>query len=449
MSEKITTEHTPGSLNSEIKKAVEGSESFDVYSRYGYPELEKREKEFSEITKTPDTALFNSGMAAICTAVESEKLKPGEVVLCGKDVYLQTKEVYEELRNRGVKIELIDSGDMDEIEEKIGSKNPRLIILESIANSQDMQVCDIGKLVKLAEDANNRYQQELSQDKILDKYISLNKKRSEKIDENFREKISERISEFKNGGNPFVFREVIRGFEEELGISRGEAIREVSKMVKNVIGNSREKLSLIVDNTLASPVLYNPIEDLGESDIEMVVVESGTKHYQKGQDEITMGIAYSNKEDKIKELKEERSIQGSYLQPSAEDRIPQDIVENMKNIVKQHAKNALRLAEALSELDGVTEVYHPNLPQHKNSELAKKMAPYGLVTLFYAKVNDPSEFVKKVKEVGGDDIGVGVSFGHKRTWIFNVFDELRIAAGHESNEDFEKVIEIFKKALEK
>ncbi len=444
--EKITTEHSAEGWNEQIEKYERG-EKVDIYARAGYPEIEKREKDFAEMIGAPDTALFNAGMAAIYTAVEAENLKPGDVVLCGKDVYSQTKKMYGSLEERGIKIDLIDSGNMDEIKEKIESKKPRLIILEDIANAQDMQVCDLKKLAKLTERANEKYQTELSPSRLLEQYFS-KREQYKNIPAKFKENIEAKIEEFKQGNNPFVFRDVIQEVENTAGLSKKEAIREVARIVKFILRNSRGKLSLIIDNTLASPILYNPIKDLEDSDVEMVVVESGTKHYQKGQDKITLGIAYSNRQDKIGAIKQKRTELGTYLQPVAEKEIPQDITETMPNILKQHADNALKLAEMLSKSKNIIEVSHPNLPPHKQNELVKKIAPKGLATLFYIKAQDSAEFVKKIKELGGDKIGVGASFGHKKTWLYNLGKQVRIAAGSESEQEFADVMEIFQRASE-
>ncbi|MBU3905857.1 PLP-dependent transferase [Patescibacteria group bacterium] len=445
--EKITTEHSAESWNEEVEKYKKG-EKIDIYARNRYPELEKKEKEFAKMIKVPDTALFNAGMAAIYTAIEAENLKPGDVVLCGKDVYSQTKEMYNSLEKRGIKIELINSGDMDEIEENIKSKKPRLIILEDIANAHDMQVCDIKKLAGLTEQANGIYQSELSPDNLLEQYFSKREQYKDASPE-FKENATTKIQEFKQGNNPFVFRDIIKEVEDTADLSTKDAIREVSRMVKFVLRNSREKLSLIIDNTLASPILYNPIKDLEGSDVEAVVVESGTKHYQEGQDKITLGIAYSNRQGKIDAIKKKRTELGTYLQPVAEKEIPQDITETMPDILKQHADNALRLAEMLSKSKNIIAVSHPNLPAHKQNELVKEIAPEGLVSLFYIKVPDAEEFVKKVKELGGDKIGVGGSFGHKKTWLYNIGDQIRIAAGSEKGVEFEETLDIFRKAMEK
>ena len=218
-------------------------------------------------------------------------------------------------------------------------------------------------------------------------------------------------------------------------------------MIKHVTGNSREKLSLIIDNTLPSPSLYNPIKDVGESDVEMVVVESGTKHFQEGQDKITMGVAYSSDVGKVKTIKDKRMALGTYLQPISEKEIPENITEVMPAIMKRHASNALELAKLLGQ-SGI-EVNHPNLPEHAQSDLVQEIAPDGLVTLFYIKVPNAAEFVKKVYEAGGGRISVGGSFGHKKTWLFNLGDEtVRIAAGQESGEEFEEILRAFEKAAQ-
>lgn len=445
---KITREFpSPEGLGEEFEKSREG-EPVNIYARDQYPELTRREQEFSEITGTPETALFNAGMAAIHTAIEAEGLRPGDVVLCGRDTYSQTKKLFADLKARGVEIVAVDSGDMDEIEREIKKRKPRLIVLETVANSKEMQVNDVGRLVELTEQANEEYEENLSPDKLLGKYLSQREKYDE-LPEELREEILDRVEEFRTGNNPFIFRDTVRRIEENTGLSRKESIREVSRIVKFLVANSRERLSLIVDNTLSSPVIHNPLDDLGGHNVEMVVVESATKHYQEGQDRITMGIAYSNDPEKMKAIKQKRTEIGTYLQPTAEREIPQDITERMPEIVKQHAKNALALATLLSGSRDVLEVGHPNLPQHKQNELAEQIAPDGLVTLFYLRVPNAEAFVRRVKELAGDRVGIGASFGHSRTWLANIGEQdVRIAAGSETGEELEELMGVFREAIE-
>lgn len=443
--EHITTEFgSAGEWNEELGKF--GKETTSIYARYEYPEAAKREKEFAEMIGVPDAAIFNAGMGAIYTAIEAEELKPGDVVLCGKDVYSLTKNMYKSLEKRGIRIEMCDSGNMEEIEKLVDEKKPRLIILESVANSSDMQVCDLKKLGEIAGKANDGYRENLSTEKLANKYFS--KGGGEELEET-KELLIKEITEFEKGNNPFVFRGAVRSLESVEEMSRGEAVRDISRAIKFILNHKRDKLSLIVDNTLASPVLYNPVKDLEESGAESVVVESATKHYQKGQDKITMGIAYSDSVEKIKAIRAKRSELGTYLQPNDEKEIPQDITKVMPEIMKRHAENALKLAELISSSGKATEVNHPNLPEHKQNELVKEIAPEGLVTLFYMKIKDAPGFVNKIKEIGGEKIGIGGSFGHPKTWLVNLGEEgIRIATGSENEEEFQEVLNIFKKALE-
>ena len=462
---------TPADQDVEVKKYASGKE-FDFYARYGYSDLSKRENEFSEMMGSADCALFNGGMAAIDTAIEAEGLKSGDVVVCAKEMYEQSSAIIDMLKNRGIEVVTVDPGNMEEIAMIVATKKPRLIFLESVANSQDMQVCDIQQLISIAESANHEYQENLTPKKLIEKYFSIKKypiesgamdlqnpsaEESPKLMAgseltNLQEMLVEEISEFKEGNNPFVFRKALRELEQQTGCSREESIKEISKVVQNVKKNGREKLSIIIDNTLPSPVLYNPLEDAKGSSVEMVVVESATKHYQAGQDKITMGVAYSSNAEKIKEIKTVRAMIGSYLQPIAEREIPDDLTEIMPEIIRRHAKNALELAQLLSASGKTSEVDHPNLPEHAQSELAREIAPDGLVTLFNIKIKNAPKFVETLKEIAGDKIGLGGSFGHPKTWVMNLGEywpeRIRIAAGSETKEEFEEILDIFKKALE-
>ncbi|MEK7557786.1 MAG: PLP-dependent transferase [Patescibacteria group bacterium] len=451
---KITREfESLKSWNEEIDKYKKGK-PIDIYARHSYPALEKREHEIAEMIGTPDTVLFNAGMAAIHTAIEAEELHPGEIVLCGNNTYSQTKKLFEDLKRRGIRVIPIQSENTEEIKKAIAIYKPRLIIIESVSNAQSMGVANFKELGEEIEKTNNEYEN-LKPEKLLESMIE---KRLSQLEEKelveFKAKLLEEIDEFLEGQNPFVFRpsiKILRDQEMELQ----EAIEKVAWLVKYIIKNSREKLSIIVDNTLPSPVLYNPLRDVKGMDLKMVVVESATKHYQAGQDQITAGIAYSNKEDSLKRIKDKRVRLGTYLQPVSEQKIPENITETMPDIVQRHADNALTLAKFFNELasakvGGILEVSHPNLPTHAQNELVNKIAPDGLVTLFYLKIKNASEFVKKIKEKAEDKIGIGASFGHPKTWIELLPDDpegVRIAAGSETQKELNQLLEVIKNAL--
>lgn len=452
---KITKEfESPESWNQEIDKYKSG-ESVDIYARLSYTVLEKREHEIAAMIGVPDTVLFNAGMAAIHTAIESRELHPGDIVLCGKNTYSQTGKLFEDLRSRGIRVISVQSENTGKVKEMIETYKPSLIIVESVSNDQSMGVANFRELGEEIEKMNNNYENNLKPEKLLGAIIekrlpNLEGKKSAEL----KAELIKEIDEFLKGQNPFVFRPSIRMLREN-GEGLRDAINNITWLVKYIIKNSRKKLSIIVDNTLPSPVLYNPLRDIEKMNLEMIVVESATKHFQAGQDQITAGIAYSNREDILKRIKDQRVRLGTYLQPVSEQKIPEGITEIMPNIMRRHANNALVLAKFFDELTnkgigGVLEVSHPNLPSHGQNELVKKIAPDGLVTLFYLKVKNASEFAKKIKEGAGERIGIGTSFGHPKTWIELLPTDpegVRIAAGSEPEEQLEELIKIIKSVV--
>lgn len=419
-----------------------------TYARAGYRELREREHEIAEMIGVPDTALFNAGMAAIATVLEAEGLHQGDAVLCGKGMYGETKDMVISLAERGVRVVQVDSGDIEEIANAIETERPRLIILETTTNSVDMRVSDIGALAELIEQAENRYRSEYNPGSLLEKYL-MSREYAQNIPFEARQEIIGMIDDFRDGSNPMVLRGTVHSIEEATHLSREEAIRETSRLVKYILREERGSLTLVLDNTLSSPVLRNPLDEVNGHDATIIVVESGTKHFQEGKDQITLGVVYTNDEGELKRIKEKRTEMGTYLQPVNEALLPEQLTERVSEIVKRQANHALALATLLEHLPGVEEVNHPNLSSHRDNELVQELAPEGLVTLFYIKVANPMEFVDKVKKVAGNAIEIGTSFGHEKTRLSPRPNkgEVRIAAGSESDEEFAELVRSFKTAL--
>ncbi|HEX8994020.1 MAG TPA: PLP-dependent transferase [Candidatus Paceibacterota bacterium] len=418
-----------------------------TYARAGYRELREREHEIAKMIGVPDAALFNAGMAAIATVVESEGFRPGDVVLCGKDMYHETKHMIESLSKRGVRVIFVDGGNMDELGRAIASERPRAIFLETTANSVDMRVLDIPALSALIEQTEGRYRDEYNPGVLLDAFLS-SRPYAEHISPKARKIFLSEVEEFKNGSNPMVFRNTVRQIEEASQLSRSESVRETSRAVSYLLSEERSSLHLILDNTLSSPVLRNPLNEIGDSKATTIVVESGTKHYQAGADQITLGLTYTNDPAELDKIKDTRRTLGTYLQPNDEKLLPQELDRRMEETVRRQAAHALELAKLVETLPGVHEVFHPNLPSHQDHDLADAIAPQGLTTVFYLTVDDPMKFVDVLKRVAGDSIEIGTSFGHEKTRLSpRVQGELRIAAGAESDEEFAHLAQCFREAF--
>jgi cystathionine beta-lyase/cystathionine gamma-synthase len=332
------------------------------YARYNYGKLLSREGQFKEmIPGAADVALLNSGAAAMHTAIEAEGLSTGDIILCSTAMYGTSKARLDALGRYGIRVEKFDPADMGSLKQVAASMRPKLIIVESVANTKEMPLIDIAALAVIAEESG---------------------------------------------------------------------------------------ASLIIDNTLPSPHLLNPLQMLKGTKASHVIVESGTKHYQDGKNEITLGLAYSSDLAKIQEIKRKRIDMGTYLQPGDEARIPSTIAETMPATMKNHARNGLVLAKALQSLPGFV-VAHPNLQSHPQHDLANTLAPDGIATLFYVTIPEGdtgAAFMQRIKNAGEDQIGLGSSFGHPKTWLSNYqLDErtVRIAVGSESEREFDQVVKLF------
>jgi cystathionine beta-lyase/cystathionine gamma-synthase len=447
---KITTPHTPESFKEQIKHYEDG-EGFDIYARYGYPKEREWEKKLAEKVGVEDTAVMNSGMAAIHTAIEAEEYQKGDTILCSRDVYECTKDLYDDLKKRGIIVKLFDPGDSQKLADQIRTLNPRSVIFETVANEKKMNMVDMENVLDVTKEINEKRGQKTEKDlmemklaekKLKHKYTNLS-------DEDIN-KFIETLKEYEQTKNYFCFRKVIARISNKLMLSRREVIDDLAEIARYVMKNKKERLNLIIDNTLPSPELYNPLKNVNpEMLTDIIVVESGTKHYQMGQDKVTLGVAYSNNPKKIKEIKKARTRLGTYLQPINLAEIPENSLHGMKEKMKCHGQNALALARDLEKFPELT-VYHPNLESHPDKDLADKFAPEGIASLFYVDLKNMSamEFAKKVYEESGEKIKLGGSFGHPDTWIAPFGEKtIRIAAGSESPEEFEKVREWFRKAL--
>lgn len=437
-------------FNTDTKRVISG-EPTGMYDRYDYKELVGQEEKIAKMIGVPDTAIFNSGMSAIHTAIEAEGLKPGDVVLCSTDLYETTKEYVSGLEKQGVVIKYFDPSNIKKLKNKSHEFKPRLIVVETVSNSREMKVADLSAYAGLVKDVNKEYEAKRTIEKLLNNYLNFNKLTKE-MSESFKQEFLQAFIQYKKDKKDSAFHEIRQKIINETGIDQKEATALIVRAVKYVHSQQRDKLSLIVDNTLPSPILINPIDEVGDKTDEMTVVESGTKHYQGGKNRITLGVAYSKDLEKIKKIKDLRTKTGTYLQAKSGEELPQDIPALMPENLKKHARNALELAKTL-EKEGFI-VHHPNLKSHKQSELANKIAPDGAVTLFYvdlpSSISDRDDFVDRVKKMGGDAIGIGSSFGHEKTWISNFAlgdRTLRIAVGMESPEDFSIVLDAFKKAI--
>jgi len=161
------------------------------------------------------------------------------------------------------------------------------------------------------------------------------------------------------------------------------------------------KVPFIVDNTVATPYLLNPIEyganivihsltkyiNGNGTSLGGVIIDAGTFDWTNGKfPEFTEpsagyhGLVYSETLEAAAFIAKVRieglRDYGGALSPFNAFQIIQGL-ETLEIRIKKHSENALELAKWLSKQDEVTWVNYPGLESSKYNELAKKYLPNG------------------------------------------------------------------------
>lgn len=127
----------------------------------------------------------------------------------------------------------------------------------------------------------------------------------------------------------------------------------------------KNNIKMVVDNTFASPYLQRPL-DLGAD----IVVHSTTK-YIGGHSDVVGGTVITSHDDVYETLKFHQNAVGAV--PG-----PMDcwlVLKGVKTLairMREHCKNARKIAEVLEKHPAVEKIYYPGLATHPQHELAKK-----------------------------------------------------------------------------
>ncbi len=145
-----------------------------------------------------------------------------------------------------------------------------------------------------------------------------------------------------------------------------------------------KRLTLVVDNTFASPYLQNPLK-LGAS----IVLHSVTK-YLGGHSDVVMGAICTNDDKLYEQL-------AFILNSCGANPGPMDsflVLRGVKTLhvrMERHCFNGRKIAEFLRNHPKVGKVYWPGFPDHPNHDVAKKqMRDFGGMISFTLK-NDSIE----------------------------------------------------------
>lgn len=124
-------------------------------------------------------------------------------------------------------------------------------------------------------------------------------------------------------------------------------------------------LTLVVDNTFASPYLQNPL-DLGAD----IVMHSVTK-YLGGHSDVVMGALITNSDELYEKLYFILNSCGANPGPMDSFLVMRGI-KTLHLRMERHCFNGRKIAEFLKNHPKIEKVYWPGFPEHPNHEIAKK-----------------------------------------------------------------------------
>jgi len=122
-----------------------------IYTRYDNPSIRSVERKIASLEGAEDALVFSSGMGAISAVLETF-LKPGDRLVCGRDLYGGTHTlVTERLPSLGIRIELVPTDD-SEAWHRAFAEGARLAYCESITNPV-LKLADLRQIADLAHRA--------------------------------------------------------------------------------------------------------------------------------------------------------------------------------------------------------------------------------------------------------------------------------------------------------
>jgi len=451
----------------EWKRALDGffeGEPVKIYDRYGYPELVKKEQETAKLVgvEEDELMLLSNGMAAVVESMESLGLQKGETILCSPYVYSQSGEYLKELESRGIVCVKVDPGDIEEMKVQIDRHKPKAIFAEVVGNDESMPVLNVEELFAKTEEMNQKYQEEMSLNKVLERRLMtkswirkwLGSENASSLTSEQQEKLSELAQEFEATARKidqdhsyFPLKSLIKSLNEKgIGLEMDLHVKalELQNLLNSAWLTKREDgLTLVLDNTLSTPSGFNLAKKMKQTSAPVIGIESGTKFY--AHDAGTLGLVYGDAE-KISKMKVRRAISGSYLPPAVEAILPERNPEEFEKLNKQSLENTRALALSFSKIvgkHGITSVSYPSLPSHKNYDYAKENMPEGAAGVFYIACEDAWKTAQILEDqIGKENIEYGGSFAFDKTRV-GIFNDnvIRIAGGREEPEKLQAMCE--------
>lgn len=121
-----------------------------IYSRYGNPTVDALQDVICRLEGGAVARAYGSGMAALHAALLASDLTTGSYVLASRDLYGASFDLlYKVFGVFGVKTQLVDFSDLDDLRKKTEELKPRVLLAETISNPL-LKVLDIAAVAEIA-----------------------------------------------------------------------------------------------------------------------------------------------------------------------------------------------------------------------------------------------------------------------------------------------------------
>ena len=149
---------------------------------------------------------------------------------------------------------------------------------------------------------------------------------------------------------------------------------------------------IIIDNTFGTPWLYKPLNDGAD-----IVIHSVTKYFS-GHGNLTAGVICGNENKIMQSAIEYRKFVGHLLSPDDAYRL-QTQIQTFELRFSRQCSNADKLAQYLSAVKTIKEVWYPGLESHPTHLIAKKLFRGkgfgGMITFNFEGKNDTEKINRR------------------------------------------------------
>ena len=141
----------------EAERVFSGELKDYIYARYGNPTVDALQDALCTLEGGAVARAYASGMAALHAALLASDLTTGSYIIASRDLYGASFDlIYNIFGVFGVKTQLVDFSDLDDLRNKTEELKPRVLLAETISNPL-LKVLDIAAVAEIAHSVGAKF----------------------------------------------------------------------------------------------------------------------------------------------------------------------------------------------------------------------------------------------------------------------------------------------------